>query len=236
MTRYFATINAGRVVLTTNDKHHLLHVMRSRIGDKLEIVFNAKLFVAEIQQLKPLIIEVIDEINETEDPLNLTLIYALPKGEKLDLVIQKATELGVERIILFMSKRSVARWSDEDVARKLARLQTIAKEASAQAKRLSIPSLKFISSFEEVLKLQFDQKLIASEFEVKKPPFAVKISIHDDVSIIIGPEGGFALDEVKDAIAHGYRPISLGNTILRSETAAISAIAILGYIKNHALI
>jgi len=234
MTRYFALVSGEHVLLSSSDEHHLLHVLRARIGTKIEVVHQAGLYLCEVVAVKPLLIEIREHQATAESHFKLTLIYGLPKGEKIDFVIQKATELGVHHIVLVRTARSIVKWAESDVARKLSRYETIIKEAAQQSRRHLLPELSFASSINEIWEFEFDKKLIASEYEVGKPPFDVRLTTCKNIAILVGPEGGFDKSEIESAIANGYEPISLGRNILRSETAAIAALAMIGYIKEHA--
>ncbi len=236
MTRYFARVSSGNVFLSSSDEHHLLVVLRARKGTEIEVVDHGSLYLAEITMLKPLIIAVKRQLETATRDYRLTLIYSLPKGEKLDFVVQKATELGVDHIILTITKRSIVKWQDADISRKLARYEAIIKEAAEQSRRTRMPELSFAPSLSEVFTFDFGLKLIASELEAGKPPLNVPISQNQDLAILVGPEGGFEPTELDTAIKAGYLPVSLGRHILRSETAAIAAMALIGYIKEHATI
>ncbi|HOJ45315.1 MAG TPA: RsmE family RNA methyltransferase [Bacilli bacterium] len=235
MTRYFARVSGEHALLSSSDEHHLLHVLRARVGTKIEVVHQAGLYLCEVVAIKPLLIEIREHHETSEAQFKLTLIYGLPKGEKIDFVIQKATELGVHHIVLVRTARSIVKWADADVARKLARYETIIKASAEQSRRHVLPELSFASSLSEIWQFEFDKKLIASEYEVGKQPVDVCLNAFKNIAILVGPEGGFDKTEIESAIANGYQPISLGRNILRSETAAIAALAMIGYIKEHAI-
>jgi 16S rRNA (uracil1498-N3)-methyltransferase len=235
MTRYFARVSGEHALLSSSDEHHLLHVLRARVGTKIEVVHQAGLYLCEVVAIKPLLIEIREHHETSEAQFKLTLIYGLPKGEKIDFVIQKATELGVHHIVLVRTARSIVKWADADVARKLARYETIIKASAEQSRRHVLPELSFAASLSEIWQFEFDKKLIASEYEVGKPPVDVFLNTFKNIAILVGPEGGFDKNEIESAIANGYQPISLGRNILRSETAAIAALAMIGYIKEHAI-
>ena len=142
MQRYFATRNKNQIILGDGDVHHLLHVMRARINDEIEAVIEGKLYSGIIKSLNPLNIEINYEIPlDSELPCPVTLFFALAKGDKIEFVIQKATELGVSRIVLVKTERCVTKFSDEDFRRKLERFNKISKEASEQSHRLVIPEI-----------------------------------------------------------------------------------------------
>ena len=137
MQRYFATlIDSEHVKLEPEDEHHLLHVMRMRQGDEIEVVANGVLYLCNIGSTNPLTIYAVHEI-ETDVELNVdvTLLFALTKGDRTDLVVQKATELGVKKVALIQSERTVVRYEEKDIAKKCARYQKIMKEASEQSSK-----------------------------------------------------------------------------------------------------
>ena len=123
MQRYFASFNNEEIILSPNDVHHITNVMRIKVGDNFEAVSDNKCYLCTITSINPL--KVSKELKEdnSELPTSLTLFFALAKGDKMELVIQKATEIGVSRIILFKSTRSVVKFENKDIAKKLERYQ-----------------------------------------------------------------------------------------------------------------
>lgn len=231
MQRYFAKIINNSVVLSKEDEHHITHVMRMRVGDQFEVVDSSKLYICEISSFSPLNIIVKEERHEdVEIKEEVTLFFALAKGDKIDLVIQKATELGASRIILFKSKRCVVNFEDKDIAKKLSRYQKIAKEASEQCHRLKVPeiiielnfnNLKFHLSEVNYLAYEKEAGNTSNSFNLPK---GIK-----GVSVMIGSEGGFDQSEVDYLNQIGFINVSLGKRILRCETAAIYALSVLSY-------
>ena len=120
MQHYFAKIDDGYVHLSENDAHHLLHVMRNKVGDSLIAIDNGKEYLADIKNLSPLTIEVIEELdNNNELESDITLLYCLAKGDKIEFVIQKATELGAKKIALISSKYCVSKIDNEAFKRNI---------------------------------------------------------------------------------------------------------------------
>lgn len=232
MQRYFAKIDQGFVILKDDDFFHLYQVMRAKIDDEIEVVFNGELYLAKVSSLKPQKISVIKKINQqTELEHHVTLMFAPLKGQKTELVIQKATELGVSEIILVLTKRTIARYQEKDVTSKLIRYQKIIKEASEQSKRVIIPNIKYYSDFNEALKIEGDLKLIANE-NVSGPTnsfnqFFIDLKKHQKIIVLIGPEGGFEAEEIALALKHNFFSVSLGQRILRAETAAFYALSVI---------
>ena len=142
MQRYFAKRDNNLVALSDGDVHHLLHVMRAKVNDEIEAVIDGKLYSAIIKSISPLKIDINYEIPlDSELPYEVTLFFALAKGDKIDTVIQKATELGVARIVLIKTERCVVKYEGKDTNKKLERFRKIAKEASEQSHRLRIPEI-----------------------------------------------------------------------------------------------
>lgn len=233
MQRYFATIINQNVILTKDDNFHLTRVMRAKKGDEIEVVDeNKNLFIATITNPNPLEIKVINQIErDTELKNHITLLYVMAKGEKTDWVIQKATELGVHKIVLLESKRSVVRVEANKIESKVTRFIKIAKEASEQSKRLLIPEITILPNFKAISDISADIKLIADEEEANNPTPLYDIlsnAKEKSFALLVGPEGGFDREEVVYAKSSGYRPISLGKRVLRSETAAIHMVGMIG--------
>ena len=234
MQRYFASlIDKEHVKLEPEDEHHLLHVMRMRQGDEIEVVANGVLYLCNIGSTNPLTIYAVHEI-ETDVELNVdvTLLFALTKGDRTDLVVQKATELGVKRIALIQSERTVVRYEEKDIAKKCARYQKIMKEASEQSHRLIVPEMMGIFNLRKLPKEVFSDlnyvgyEKDASDVNGMFANFDKKKSI----TILIGPEGGFSEEEINNLVKQGFIRTSLGKRILRAETAAMYALSVIGYL------
>ena len=234
MQRYFTSLlDHEHIKLTKEDEHHLLHVMRMKRNDEIEVVANDQLYLCRISNTNPLDIFIVHEIqSDVELPSEVTLLYALTKGDKIDLVVQKATELGVKRIALFQSERTVVRFEEKDIQKKCERYQKIMKEASEQSHRLVVPELLGIFHLKELPKEVFSElNYVAYEKEAQNvsdsfPDFAKGKSI----TIAVGPEGGFSEEEIQRLIKLGFKTTSLGKRILRAETAAIYALSVIGYL------
>ena len=238
MQRYFAQVNQNKVLLIEDDVNHVIHVMRNKVGDKIEVVSNNKLFLCEIIKIKPLEIQVIEELAFQDNTKDITLFYALAKGEKISFVIQKATELGAKNIVLFASKRCVVKLDNDDFNKKLPRYIKIAKEASEQSMRLDIPNILGIYPLNKLPKdLLKGYLYVAYEKEAGSTS-----SFYDDlltadknapIGIAIGPEGGFEPSEIEALNALGFKNCSLGSRILRTETAAVYALSVIGFMLER---
>ena len=181
---------------------------------------------------------VIEERTRTGDSsLQITLAQSLPKGQKMDLVVQKATELGVTRIIPFVSSRSIPKLDEDKAARRVGRWQRIAVEAARQCGRTIPPDVHTLVSFDVMLHtpLPGERRIILWEAE---PERGLRNLLRDDQDtdegffIVIGPEGGLSWPEVDTARQAGFDTASLGQLILRTETAPLAVLAVLQYEKG----
>ena len=234
MQRYFALINKDfSVCLSKDDEHHVLHVMRMKKNDEIEVVDEGKVFLCRIDDISPLKISVVHEISsDVEIKEDITLLFALTKGDKVDLVLQKATELGVKKVALITSKRTVVSYDNKDVDKKLLRFKKIMKEASEQSHRVIIPELLGIFNLKNLPKEVYsDLNYVAYEKDASMTSEMFKgLQKGKSISILIGPEGGFSEQEVNNLTNLGFVRTSLGKRILRAETAALYALSVLGYL------
>jgi len=167
--------------------------------------------------------------------IEITLCQAVPKAEKLDGIIRRATELGAGRIVPFLAERSIPRWPAAKAQLKRERWQKIALEAARQCGRTDIPEIAEIAVYDEMLRLASAGalNLILWEEEADR---GIRATLRDpayaaakNFLLVIGPEGGFSRDEIDRARAAGLQSVSLGKRVLRVETAALSVLAILQY-------
>ena len=231
MQRYF--IKNKDMLLEESDIRHIKKVMRMNINDKIEVVYNNKLHICEITSLEPFNIKVIEELDEDKKTkIELTVAVALVKEQKMDLILQKLTELGVSRIIPVSMERSIVKLDKERFNKKKVRWESICKEASEQSKRTNIPIIEDIKSIKDLTKEDADLKLVASTKEKEKLLNYYLQSIEDCAKIImvIGPEGGISPKEETYLLENNYNPVSFGDLIFRVETAAIYAGAVFNFI------
>jgi len=167
----------------------------------------------------------------TESPLEIILLQALPEKERMELIIQKATELGVSTIVPFKSEKSISLEERETKQKKAHRWQEIAIKAVQQSRRAKVPSVEGYRPFEKALEVCKDDglKILLWEKEGESLKKILKPYLPRRIYVMVGPEGGFTGEEVKLAKRHGFIPVKLGQRILRTETAAITLIGILQY-------
>lgn len=232
MQRYFCKSNKEEFTLSKEDSYHITKVMRYQIGDKIEVVEDGTLYIAEIMNDNPLVTaKKIEEVFSDTKKLNVTVVQSLVNEQKMDYILQKGTELGVDTFIPLITTRSVVKVNDK-INKKIARWNTIVKEASEQSKRLDLPNVLNPHSIKEIAELDYDYKILCSVNEMSKSIKMVlsNITESDRILLVIGPEGGFTDDEEKELIEHGYISVSLGDRVLRTETASLFVVSIINYI------
>ncbi|MBQ9914398.1 MAG: 16S rRNA (uracil(1498)-N(3))-methyltransferase [Clostridia bacterium] len=218
--------------LTGADCNHIKNVLRMKKGDTILVSCQGKSHLCTLTECEngfasAQIIE--EDFQDTELPVKLYLFQGLPKGDKMELIIQKAVELGVHKIIPVEMNRCVVKLDGKKKASKTARWQAIAESAAKQSKRTLVPEIEMPLSYSEAIKKAAELDLFLVPYESKKGMEATKealslIKKNSSVGILIGPEGGFEEAEVEKAFASGGKVISLGQRILRTETAAITAL------------
>ena len=240
MPRFFVEkndIQNGIVTVSGDDAHHLSRALRMAAGERITVCdaqgtdytcvltdFLPDRVLARVESSQP---------TETEPPFRAVLYQGLPKGEKLDSVIQKAVECGVSRVIPFESERCVVRIRDGENDKKATRRNRIAAEAAKQCGRGILPEVESAKPFREIVNdaKRFDLPLFCYEGEGTEPLPRVlerirnRLPANPEIGILIGSEGGFSPAEAEAASAAGWIPVGLGKRILRTETAPVFALA-----------
>lgn len=243
MQRYFVShdqLSQNVITIINDDAKHITKVMRMDIGDEIICSTpNGQVFLCSICELSPNEVhaQIVEEVLENRElPIDITIAQALPKGDKLEYVVQKGTELGAARFILFPSERSIVKWDRKKEDKKVERLNKIAKEAAEQSHRTLLPTIESVQSLEQLLlRDAFSKKIFAYEEKGKaNEHLGLRTSFSnlqrgDSLLIVIGPEGGFSQNEVERLEEHGFIPCSLGPRILRTETAALYVLAAASY-------
>mgnify|MGYP004507952685 FL=1 len=232
MQRYFCDSNEEVVTLSSDDSYHITKVMRMNVGDNIELVSNNKLYIAEIIKTTPSVIVKKNSIQESFDTnINIDIAQSIVVEQKMDYILQKGTELGVNKFIPLIVDRSVVKLNDKS-DKKQKRWQTIVKEAAEQSKRLEVPTVANPCNIKELAKLDYDFKILCSVNETSKNIKTVlsNISISDRILVVVGPEGGFTNLEEQELIKNGFVSASLGNRVLRTETASLFVLSVINYI------
>ena len=221
-----------RYIITGADHNHIKNVLRMKAGDTILISANGKSDLCEIETIDndEIIAPIIEEdYQNTELPLQIHLFQGLPKSDKMELIIQKAVELGVYSITPIEMRRCIVKLDDKKKKSKQTRWQSISESAAKQSKRNLIPEINETISYKAALDAAKELDLLLVPYENEDGILSTKEALKElkkakSVGIIIGPEGGFDEGEIEAAKNAGGRIISLGKRILRTETAAITAV------------
>lgn len=241
MHHFFAEpsqIQEGRVTIVGTDVNHMKNVLRMKPGEQAEISDGdglRYLCVLEKFEEETIVFRIEDvEADAAELSSKIYLFQGLPKSDKMELIIQKAVELGAYEVIPVTTKRAVVKLDEKKAVKKVQRWNTIAEGAAKQSGRSLIPKVHQVLTFSEALTYaqKLDVRLIPYEkargMEVTRQAVET-IKAGQSVGIFIGPEGGFEEAEVEQAQAAGALPISLGKRILRTETAGLAVLSVLMY-------
>jgi 16S rRNA (uracil1498-N3)-methyltransferase len=239
MARFYVPqprIEKGMMRVEGSEVRHIRRVLRLKTGDEV-VVFNgsAKEYQGTIVKEGPSsVVIMIQNIysSQRESHLEITLAQSLLKGDKMDYLIQKATELGIKEIVPFFSSRSVPSLEKSRKVTRHHRWERVAVEASKQCGRGVVPKIEPLQDYSEMLKTASPDslRLILWEREGKRLKEALEGSKEKKkIFFIIGPEGGLSQEEVEHAKRNGFTPVTLGRRILRSETASLCLLSILQY-------
>ena len=213
----------GRAQLDPLDAHHLIRVLRARPKERIAVAFSGRRFEAELEiQGDAAWGRLLEPLADTEPRCKVTLYQALPKGDKMDLIVQACTQLGVQRIVPCMMLRCVGRW--ESGGRKLQRWQRIAREAAMQSGRTRVPLVDDCLNFEGLCTALGTHELALVPWEAGGGSLRAAYKGAMDVAVLIGPEGGITEDEIARLPA---QPLTLGPRILRTQTAGMAALTML---------
>lgn len=229
-------IEKETITITGSDVNHMKNVLRMKLGEQVRVSekegqdYLCEILCMESEQIG---LSIIQNVKNTELPVKITLFQGLPKSDKMELIIQKAVELGVYEIVPVAMKNCVVKLDEKKEKSKLLRWQTIATSAAKQSKRSLIPQVHGIRSFLDAVKEaeSLDISLLPYEHQrgmANTREVFGKIEKGSSIGIFIGPEGGFASQEI-EAVQECMELISLGSRILRTETAGIAALAMLIY-------
>ena len=232
-------IDDKRVTILGSDVNHIRNVLRMKIGEEIAVSNgqDGKEYRCGILSLEEdCVLCELRFVKEdgVELPSKVYLFQGLPKADKMELIIQKAVELGVYQVIPVAAKRCVVKLDDKKARSKIARWQSIAEAAAKQSKRGIIPKVTEVMSFRDAVKLAADMEVRLIPYELAEGMDRTKEIISalqpgQDVAVFIGPEGGFEESEIREAVAQGMEPITLGRRILRTETAGLTVLSWIMY-------
>lgn len=236
MYNFFVSIDNkkdGRYFITGDDFNHIKNVLRMTVGERFLVSCEgvSDLCCLEDIQSDTVVAKITTEnYQNTNLPINIHLFQGLPKSDKLELIIQKAVELGVASVTPVAMKRSIVKIDDKKKKSKRERWQKVAESAAKQSKRTAIPQVQDVVTYKEMISAAKDLDLLLVPYECAEGMLATKTALREiksgmNVGVVIGPEGGFEQTEIDLAREAGGKIISLGSRILRTETAAITTIA-----------
>lgn len=239
MQHFFVTpdqVQGDRITILGSDVKHMKNVLRMHIGEQVTINDGnniSYLCRVESYQEDSAILHIEEEqMTDTELSSRIYLFQGLPKQDKMELIVQKAVELGVYEVIPVATKRAVVKLDEKKALKKVARWQQIAEGAAKQAARGYIPKVHDLMNYKEALSYAEDLDVVFIPYELAEGMKETKRLIEEihpgeSIGIFIGPEGGFEVEEVEAAIAMGAKSITLGKRILRTETAGLTTLSIL---------
>lgn len=232
-------IRGKQILITGKDVNHIKNVLRMRIGEEVSVGngIDGKEYRCAIDSFEDdSVVCKLLFIKEdgVELPVKVTLFQGLPKADKMELIIQKAVELGIYEIVPVATKRCVVKLDAKKEASKIARWQAIAEAAAKQSKRAIVPQIRPVMSMSEAIQAasQMEHRIIPYELAEgmgKTKEVFESFTPGNSVAVFIGPEGGFEEKEIEAAAAAGVEPISLGKRILRTETAGFTVLAWIMY-------
>ena len=232
-------IQGTRIIIAGNDVNHIKNVLRMQPGEEIAVSNgeDGKEYRCGIEELKEdEIICTLRFIKEdgVELPSKIYLFQGLPKADKMELIVQKAVELGVYEIIPVATKRAVVKLDEKKAKTKTARWQTISEAAAKQSKRRIVPEIHCVMSFKEAVNYAKDMEVKFIPYELaegmeKTRELISSLKPGEEIAIFIGPEGGFEENEIQMALENGIEPITLGKRILRTETAGFTVLSWIMY-------
>ncbi|MBN2261140.1 MAG: 16S rRNA (uracil(1498)-N(3))-methyltransferase [Clostridiales bacterium] len=235
MNRFFADekIDNGFIVKDPDEVKHIKKVLRLRVKDEVEIVYDEKEYLCEIVHMDNVVefVTIASLDIKRESDINITLFQGLPKSDKMDLIIQKTTELGIYRIVPVNTSRTIMKINKSG---KLDRWEKIAYAAAKQSKKVKVPLIDApvdLKDLKEKYFAELDVLLVPYENEGKSKLKEILDQCRGmkNIGVFIGPEGGIDEKEIKQLFSEKTRIVSLGNRILRTETAAVFSVGIVQF-------
>ncbi len=232
-------INGNEIRVIGDDVNHIKNVLRYKINDNLEACDEyGERYFAKISEFLPneILLEIIEKLDKnTELPVKIDLFQGLPKSDKMDLIVQKATELGVSSVIPVVTDRVVVKIENGNERKKLERWNKIALEAAKQSGRQIIPTVENVMNLEKIIEKLSKYDIVIVPFECEKDStlkniLKNEINKVESIAVVIGPEGGFSDKDIETLErCANTKKVSLGKRILRTETAGLATLAMLLY-------
>ena len=230
MQQYFA--KNKNLELEDSDYHHIKNVMRMKKDDIIKVVFDNVVYTCKLTSItNKSSFEIINKEEKDKKDYSVDVAFSLIKEQKLNYLLQKTTELGADILIPINTKRSVVKIDKKKESSKIDRWQKICKEASEQSFRNNMPKINSILNLEDLSYMDYDLKLLCS---LNKNTKNIKKVIQKNnkcvkILLVVGPEGGFDPKEEEYLLNNGFVSVSLGNTVLRAETAPVVALSMINY-------
>ena len=241
MDRFFTpkkniNLEQNTCIIEGEDVKHISKVLRCKENDKLEVCdMDNNEYICQIKEINKdsILLDIIEKVNiKRESNLKVKLYQGMPKGTKMELILQKLTEIGVDEIVLVQTKRSVTKIDNKKEDKKIERWERIIYEAAKQSKRGKIPTLTGVLTFNEALEDMKGNDLNLCPYENERTVVikeAIKGKQINNIGIFVGPEGGFEEEEIEKIQNINGQVVSLGPRILRTETASVVASSIVLY-------
>ena len=241
MDRFFTpkkniNLEQNTCIIEGEDVKHISRVLRCKENDKLEVCdMDNNEYICKIKEINKdnILLDIIETVNvKRESNLKVKLYQGMPKGTKMELILQKLTEIGVDEIVLVQTKRSVTKIDNKKEDKKIERWERIIYEAAKQSKRGKIPTLTGVLTFNEALEDMKNNDLNLCPYENERTVVikeAIKGKQINNIGIFVGPEGGFEEEEIEKIQNINGQVVSLGPRILRTETASVVASSIVLY-------
>lgn len=233
MQRYFSNeLKGDKFILNSDDLYHIIRVMRMKENDLIEVVYEKEVYLCSLNfnngNCNVCLKEKLED--KDEDNYEIVLIIPLLKEAKMDLILQKSTELGVNKIIPVLMERSIVKIDKDRELKKIERWTKICKEASEQSMRVTIPVITEVKKLNDLDGLD-GVKLVCSTIEKTNTikMFLQTNKSYDKINIVIGPEGGLSLKEEEYLKSIGFSTVSLGKRIMRVETVPLFILSVLNY-------
>lgn len=239
MQHFFVTpgqVQEDKVYIDGTDVNHIKNVLRMRIGEEVTVSDgNGRSYLCKIQtfEKEQAVLEIVGEkATDSELPSKIYLFQGLPKQDKMELIVQKAVELGAYQVIPVATRRAVVKLDEKKAAKKVVRWQQIAESAAKQAGRGYVPEVHAVMDYKEALEYAKELDVVLIPYELatgmgETKQILASIRKGASIGVFIGPEGGFEREEVERALETGVKAITLGKRILRTETAGLTTLAVL---------
>ncbi len=245
MHRFFVnenSINENQIVITGTDVNHIANVLRMQIGETILISDgNDNEYECQISSISQteVVADIVDFNRESRElPIDVVLFQGLPKGDKMDTIIEKNIELGIKQIVPVKMSRCIVKLDDKKAEKKIQKWNAKAESAAKQSKRGIVPTVSNVVSYDEALSQAKQLDVIIVPYELSENMAYTRDVLSQikpgmSVGIFVGPEGGFAPEEVKKTLEIGAKEITLGKRILRTETAGMMLMSVLMYLNEE---